>query len=30
MASKGREDLLFQVGYLFETQQRFLLPKQGD
>ncbi|MGX7244392.1 amidase [Enterococcus quebecensis] len=27
MASKGREDLLFQVGKLFEQEQKFLLPK---
>jgi amidase len=27
MASKGREDLLFQVGELFEKEQKFLLPK---
>ncbi|MGG5341430.1 amidase [Enterococcus sp. AZ192] len=27
MASKGREDLLFQVGELFEQEQQFLLPK---
>lgn len=26
MASKGREDLLFQVGKLFEQEQKFLLP----
>lgn len=26
MASKGREDLLFQVGELFENEQKFLLP----
>lgn len=27
MASKGREDLLFQVGRLFEQEKKFLLPK---
>lgn len=27
MASKGREDTLFQVGELFEQEQKFLLPK---
>lgn len=27
MASKGREDVLFQVGKLFEQEQKFLLPK---
>lgn len=27
MASKGREDLLFQVGKLFEQEQQFLLPE---
>lgn len=27
MASKGREDVLFQVGELFEQEQKFLLPK---
>lgn len=26
MASKGREDLLLQMGYLFEKEQRFVLP----
>ncbi|MEI5995113.1 amidase [Candidatus Enterococcus mansonii] len=26
MASKGREDILFQVGKLFEQEQKFLLP----
>lgn len=26
MASKGREDLLFHVGQLFEQEQKFLLP----
>lgn len=28
MASKGREDLLFQIGELFESHQKFHLPKQ--
>ncbi|HIY58472.1 MAG TPA: amidase [Candidatus Tetragenococcus pullicola] len=28
MASKGREDLLLQVGQLFEANQKFHLPKQ--
>ncbi|KAF1302843.1 amidase [Enterococcus sp. CU12B] len=27
MASKGREDLLFQVGFAFENQQQFHLPE---
>ncbi|WP_375179521.1 amidase [Enterococcus rotai] len=27
MASKGREDILFQVGKMFEQEQKFLLPK---
>lgn len=27
MASKGREDVLFQIGKLFEKEQQFLLPK---
>ncbi|WP_348920520.1 amidase [Enterococcus rotai] len=27
MASKGREDILFQVGTIFEQEQKFLLPK---
>ena len=26
MASKGREDILFRVGQLFENEQKFYLP----
>lgn len=27
MAARGREDILFQLGYLFEQEQKFYLPK---